>query len=116
MIESVELEPDGRGGEVLIAAVRRKGGVASRCSRCTRRCSGHDVSSAPHGGEVWISDDAGVPAATTRRVACPEHGVLVTAVPWARPGSWFTTAFEDTTAWLVCHATRSVVAVLLRVA
>jgi transposase len=36
--------------------------------------------------------------------------------PWARPGSRFTTAFEDTTAWLVCHATLSVVAVLLRIA
>jgi transposase len=42
--------------------------------------------------------------------------VVVAAVPWARPGSRFTTAFEDTAAWLVCHATLSVVAVLLRVA
>ncbi|MGH3546857.1 MAG: transposase family protein [Pseudonocardiaceae bacterium] len=28
--------------------------------------------------------------ATTRRVACPTHGVVVAAVPWARPGSRFT--------------------------
>jgi transposase len=42
--------------------------------------------------------------------------VVVAAVPWARPGSRFTTAFEDTAAWLVCHATLSVVAVLLRIA
>lgn len=34
----------------------------------------------------------------------------------ARPGARFTTAFEDTAAWLVCHATLSVVAVLLRIA
>jgi transposase len=54
--------------------------------------------------------------ATTRRVSCPTHGVVVAAVPWARPGSRFTTAFEDTAAWLVCHATLSVVAVLLRIA
>jgi transposase len=54
--------------------------------------------------------------ATTRRVLCREHGVVVAAVPWARPGSRFTTAFEDTAAWLVCHAALSVVAVLLRVA
>jgi hypothetical protein len=40
VIESVELEPDGRGGEVLIAAVRPKGGVGSRCSRRQRRCPG----------------------------------------------------------------------------
>jgi len=37
-------------------------------------------------------------------------------VPWARPGSQFTTAFEDTCAWLVCHAALSVIAILLRVA
>jgi len=54
--------------------------------------------------------------ATTQRVSCPEHGVVVAAVPWARPGSRFTAAFADTCAWLVCHAALSVVAVLLRVA
>jgi transposase len=54
--------------------------------------------------------------ATTRRVLCPEHGVVVAAVPWARPGSRFTAACEDTCAWLVCPAALSVVAVLLRVA
>jgi len=42
--------------------------------------------------------------------------VVVAAVPWARAGSRFTAAFEDTVAWLVCHATLSVVAVLLRIA
>jgi transposase len=44
------------------------------------------------------------------------HGVVVGAVPWARPGSRFTAAFEDTCAWLVCHTALSVVAILLRVA
>ncbi|MDQ4032981.1 MAG: hypothetical protein M3332_12235 [Actinomycetota bacterium] len=43
-------------------------------------------------------------------------GVVVAALPWALPGSRFTTAFEDTAAWLVCHATLSVVAVVLRIA
>jgi hypothetical protein len=49
-------------------------------------------------------------------VVCAEHGVVVAAVPWARAGSQFTSAFEDTAAWLVCHATLSGVAVLLRIA
>jgi transposase len=40
VIEWVDLEPDGRGGEVLIAQVRPKAGVAQRCSRCQRRCRG----------------------------------------------------------------------------
>jgi transposase len=117
VIESVELESDGRGGEVLIAAVRPKAGVARRCSRCQRRCPGYDTSAAPR---RWRSLDLGTTQvflqATTLRVSCPVHGVVVGAVPWARPGSRFTAAFEDTCAWLVCHAALSVVAILLRVA
>jgi transposase len=49
------------------------------------------------------------------RVDCPEHGVTVAALPWARHGSRFTTALEDTCAWLACHAALSVLSVLLRV-
>ncbi len=117
VIESVELESDGRGGEVLVARVRPKAGVARRCSRCQRRCPGYDTSKAPR---RWRGLDFGSTQvflqARTRRVACPEHGVVVAAVPWARPGSRFTAAFEDSVAWLVCHATLSVVAILLRVA
>src|SRR3954470_6098114 len=44
VIESVELEPDGRGGEVLVAVVRPQAGVARQCSRCRRRCAGYDTS------------------------------------------------------------------------
>jgi transposase len=117
VIESVDLETDGRGGEVLVARVRVKTGAASRCSRCGRRCPGYDTSRDPR---RWRGLDLGTTPvylqARTSRVACREHGVVVAAVPWARPGSRFTAAFEDTAAWLVCHATLSVVAMLLRVA
>jgi transposase len=117
VIESVELETDGRSGQVLVAQVRPKVSAARRCSRCQRRCPGYDTSPTPR---RWRGLDLGTTQvflqATTRRVLCREHGVVVAAVPWARPGSRFTTAFEDTAAWLVCHAALSVVAVLLRVA
>jgi transposase len=117
VIESVELETDGRSGQVLVAQVRPKVSAARRCSRCQRRCPGYDTSPTPR---RWRGLDLGTTQvflqATTRRVSCREHGVVVAAVPWARPGSRFTTAFEDTAAWLVCHATLSVVAMLLRVA
>src|SRR3712207_2231435 len=61
-------------------------------------------------GTTWVDLQA-----KTHRVACAEHGVVVTR-PWARAGSRFTTDFEDAAAWLVCHASLSVVAVLLRIA
>ncbi len=117
VIESVDLEPDGQGGERLVARVRARGGAGSRCSRCQRCCPGYDVSATPR---RWRGLDLGTTQvylqATTRRVSCPTRGVVVAAVPWARSGARFTTAFEDTAAWLVCHATGSVVAVLLRIA
>jgi transposase len=117
VIESVDLQSDGPGQEVLVARVRVKAGAARRCSRCRRRCPGYDTSPAPR---RWRGLDLGTTRvylqARTCRVSCREHGVVVAALPWARPGSRFTTAFEDTTAWLVCHATLSVVAMLLRVA
>lgn len=91
MIESVELEPGERGEEVLVARVRVKAGAARRCSRCDRRCPGYDTSAKPR---RWRGMDLGSTRvylqATTCRVSCPEHGVVVAAVPWARAGSRFT--------------------------
>ena len=47
VIESVDLETDGRGQEVLVAQVRVEGlSAARRCSRCQRRCPGYDTSPA----------------------------------------------------------------------
>ena len=50
------------------------------------------------------------------RVSCPEHGVVVAHVPWARPGAKCSTVFEDTCAWLAAHTALSVLTALLRVA
>jgi hypothetical protein len=41
--------------------------------------------------------------------------VIIAAVPWARHGSRFTSAFEDTAAWLACYAAFTVLAALLRI-
>lgn len=48
------------------------------------------------------------------RVACPRHGIVVAAVPWARPGSRFTRPFEDQAAWLCAGMTGTKAAQLLR--
>ena len=70
-----------------MARVRVKAGAARRCSRCRRRCPGYDTSPAPR---RWRGLDLGTTQvylqATTSRVSCREHGVVVAAVPWARPG------------------------------
>lgn len=49
------------------------------------------------------------------RVTCREHGVIVAAVPWARPRARHTFAFEDTCAWLAAHSAQTVVSAMLRV-
>jgi transposase len=115
VIESVELEPDG-GGEVLVARVRPTRSRRGRCGRCRRRCPGYDRG---EGRRRWRGLDLGTTRvyleADAPRVACAEHGVTVSAVPWARHGSRFSTGFEDTAAWLACHVALSTLAVLQRI-
>ena len=47
------------------------------------------------------------------RLRCPGCGVRTQALGFARPGSRFTAAFEDTCTWLTRHAPQSVVAQLM---
>lgn len=51
-----------------------------------------------------------------RRLSCPEHGVVTESVPFARPGSGFTSDFEDLVVWLVTKADKTTVATFTRVA
>ena len=51
-----------------------------------------------------------------RRLVCPTHGVRTQAVAFARPGSGFTSDFEDLVVWLTIRADKSTVAVFARVA
>lgn len=116
VIESVDLEDVG-GAERVVVRVRPTWSRRGRCSRCGRRCGGYDRG---EGRRRWRSLDAGTMIveleADAPRVRCPVDGVVVAAVPWARPGSRFTSVFEDVCAWLAAHASGSTVAELLRVA
>lgn len=51
-----------------------------------------------------------------RRLRCPEHGIRVQAVGFARPGSGFTQDFEDLVVWLATKTDKSTVAAFVRVA
>jgi transposase len=53
--------------------------------------------------------------ARLRRLACPRHGVVVEAVPFARGGARFTRDVEDLIAWLATSMDKSAIARLCRV-
>ena len=123
VIEDVSIETETSRGkrpttsEVLVFSVRPKASQAGRCSRCRKRCPGYDGGD---GTRRWRTLDVGTTKAYLQaaapRVECPEDGVVVAHVPWARPGAKHTWAFEDACAWLAAHAAMSVLTVLLRIA
>lgn len=114
VIERVEFdEAEG----IVVAAVRPRRGQRQRCGACGRRCRRYDPG---EGRRRWRTLDLGsVQAyleADAPRVQCPEHGVIVAAVPWARHEARHTRSFDDQAAWLATHCSRSAVGELLRVA
>ena len=63
-------------------------------------------------------DFAGIPVhivAHTRRIECPEHGVIVGAVPWAHHDCDFTKDFDNTVAWMAKHLTRQAASEYMRI-
>ena len=99
-----------------MARVRPARSRRGRCGWCGRRCPGYDRG---EGRRRWRGLDLGTTRvlleADAPRVACPEHGVTVAAVPWARHGSRFTIGFEDTAAWLAAHVAFSILVILQRI-
>jgi transposase len=113
-VVAVEVE-DEDGIERVIVTVALRGRRWLRCSGCAQRVRGA-YDSRPM---TWRHLDLGrvrcLIRADVRRVECPGCGVRVEQVPWARAGSRFTRAFEDTCVYLVKHAPKSTVAALMRV-
>lgn len=117
IVEDVAVEEDGEGDLAgIVVSVRLRRSETSRCGVCGRRRPGYDQGT---GRRRWRALDLGtVPAfleADAPRVSCPEHGVVVAAVPWARHGAGHTRAFDDTAAWLATRTAKSAVVALLRV-
>jgi len=115
VVEDVEFDDD---GEALVVSVRaRKGAAKPRCGRCGRRCGRYDRG---EGRRRWRSLDVGVLRcyleAEAPRVRCPDHGVVVAQVPWARHGAGHTRDFDDQVAWLATHTSKTAVTALMRVA
>jgi transposase len=117
VIERVEIDDDGGQAPVVVVHVRPGRRQRGRCGVCRRRCRGYDQG---EGRRRWRHLDAGVlPVyleADAPRVACPQHGPTVVAVPWARHKAGHTRAFDDTVAWLAVATAKTTLCQLLRIA
>ncbi len=117
VIESVDAEDNDRGEPVIVASVRPRRAAKRRCGRCGRRAGGFDQGD---GRRRWRALDLGTVRcyleADAPRVRCPEHGVVVAQVPWARHGAGHTRDFDDTVAWMAVAMSKTAVTVLLRIA
>lgn len=103
--------------QVLVAHVRPVRAVRGRCGVCRRRCGGYDLG---EGRRRWRALDVGTVQAFVEaeapRVRCPQHGVVVAHVSWARHGAGHTLAFDQTVAWLATQCSKSAVTALMRIA
>jgi transposase len=104
-----------RGEQVVVVDLARRRNRRMSCSGCGMRCRAiYD-----RGVRSWRHLDVFRVRCRVRcevrRVTCRDCGVIAEAVPWARPGSRATRAFEDSVVWLARAAAKSVVAELLRV-
>lgn len=103
-------------GDRIVIGVRPWTRFGLRCPVCGRACECYDRSPRLR---LWCAMDLARSTCfleyRTRRVSCPEHGVLVESVPWARRGSRFTRDFEGWVACLAVRCTASAVAELARV-
>ena len=114
VVEGVAIDP---GTGHLVVSARPPAAARRRCGRCGRRASGYD---AGRGRRRWRALDLGSTPmwieADAPRVRCPEHGVVVAYVPWARHAARCTRAFEDQVAWLATKTSLSTVNELMRIA
>lgn len=114
VVERVEFDEQ---QQVLVASVRPGRGQRRRCGLCRRRCAGYDQGA---GRRRWRALDVGTVRAYVEadasRVSCPQHGVVVAAVPWARHGAGHTLGFDQSVAWLATVCAKSAVTDLMRIA
>lgn len=114
VVEDWDIDEDRR---CFIVHVRPRKGGKHHCCHCNAPCPKYDRGA---GRRRWRGLDLGTMRvfleAVPIRVECAEHGVVAAAVPWARPRSNFTRAFEDQVAWLAVRMSRTATAELMRAA
>lgn len=100
----------------LVIKARPPKNLQCRCSVCHHKAPLYDSG---RGTRRWRALDIGEGKVFVEgpapRVCCKKHGVVVADIPWARHGSRFCKSFEEQVAWLTIHASRTVVAELMRI-
>jgi transposase len=108
-VRGVSLPVDRAAPMVVTVALRAWRLACPLCDFTTR--ARYDTRSEP---SWWRHLDFGtapvIVRAMLRRLDCPEHGVLVEAVPFARHRSRFTTDFEDVAAFLATKTDKTTIA------
>ena len=101
----------------FVVHIRLRTRDLSRCPVCQEECPGYDQADRPR---RWRTHPLGLGKtfveAVVPRVQCPDHGILVAHVPWARPGAGFTSSFEDMVAWQAVRMDKSAVSDLNAIA
>jgi len=115
-VRVVAVELDGEPGKerVVVDLVRpaRRWLVCSRCGFRTRVGYDRSVRTLRH---LDVLRTPCLVRLEVRRLACPDCGVVAERLPFARAGSRFTRAFEDSCVWLVRDAPKTVVSRLMRI-
>ena len=116
-VDWLEDAGDGAGRRLrVVVQVRPRARQAGRCGICGQKRPGYDRG---QGRRRWRALDLGIVTAHLEadapRVACPAHGIVVAAVPWARHDAAHTRGFEDTIAWLACVTSKTTITGLMRV-
>jgi transposase len=105
----------GAEGVIVSVRLRRRGRVCSACGQTGSHLEIHD-----RRVKRWRHLDLGssrcVIECQLRRLRCPDCGVRLEAVPWARAGASHTRDFEDVVAWLAQQMAKTPIAGLLRIA
>jgi len=100
-------------GDAIVVRVRPHRRERLRCPVCGRRCDCHDHEPTRRWRAMDLARSMCYLEYRPARVRCPEHGVRVERVPWARPRSRFTRDFED---WVACLAVRCCMSAVSRIA
>jgi transposase len=104
----------GAEGVIVTVRLRRRRRVCSRCGQTGRQLEIHD-----RRVKRWRHLDLGanrcIIECGLRRLRCPDCGVHLEAVPWARAEAHHTRDFEDLVAWLAQQMAKTPIAGLLRI-